>query len=177
MDDWPRIVREHGPMAYETAWRVLGDAADAEDAVQDAFVDALRLHGREVVGNWGALLRHLAGRRAIDLLRRRRGGPHERIDADPPAPPSSRPDAAAEAAEVADRLRQALAALPGREAEVFSLRYFGDLSNVDIAAALTITPGAVAVALHKARARLAAVLEPERDARPRQRIAIERTGP
>ncbi|HBI42561.1 MAG TPA: hypothetical protein DDY78_06840, partial [Planctomycetales bacterium] len=33
--DWDRIVREHGPMVYGTAWRILGCAADAEDVVQD----------------------------------------------------------------------------------------------------------------------------------------------
>ena len=178
MEDWPRIVREHGPMAFETAWRVLGDAADAEDAVQDAFVAALRLHAREAVGNWGALLRHLAGRRALDLLRKRRAAPPGGPDLDPPAPPSAGPEAPMIAAEAGDRLRQALAALPAREAEVFSLRYFGDLTNGDIAAVLDIAPGAVAVALHKARTRLAAVLEPaEQDRRPRHRVATERTGP
>src|SRR5207248_3373631 len=113
--------------------------------------DALRLHREGVVRNWGALLRRLAACRALDLLRKRR----RTIDltAEPPAPKSSRPDAAAVATETADLLRGALARLPDRAAEVFSLRYFGDLSNPDIAAALGITPGAVAVALNKARAR------------------------
>ena len=56
-------------MAWTTAWRILGDAADAEDAVQDAFLDAVRLVRQGAVGDWGALLRRLATCRALDLLR------------------------------------------------------------------------------------------------------------
>lgn len=167
MADWPSIVREHGPMAFETAWRILGHAGDAEDAVQEAFLAALRLYAAGPVDNWGGLMRRLASRRALDLLRRRRAAPPGRTPDDWPASSSSQPDVAAVAAEAAERLRDALAALPDREAEVFSLRYFGDLSNPQIAAALDITPGAAAVALHKARARLEAVLLPHA-APPRQ---------
>ena len=60
--------------------------------------------------------------------------------------------------ELADRLRAAMAELPAREAEVFALRYFGDLPNSEIAGQLRISSGAVAVALHQARARLRAAL-------------------
>jgi RNA polymerase sigma-70 factor, ECF subfamily len=157
LTDWAAIVREHGRMAFETAWRVLGNVSDTEDAVQDAFLDALRLHARGAVRNWGGLLRHLAARRALDLLRKRR--PARPITPDVPAPRASCPDAAAVAAERVSLVRQALARLPPREAEVFSLRYFGDLSNPDIAELLGTSVGAVALALHKARARLQAILD------------------
>jgi RNA polymerase sigma-70 factor (ECF subfamily) len=60
--------------------------------------------------------------------------------------------------ELSDRLRQALAQLPRREAEVFCLRYFDELSYQQIADALSIRVGAVATALHKARARLETLL-------------------
>jgi len=60
--------------------------------------------------------------------------------------------------ELAERLRQAVARLPGREAEVFCLRYFEDLSYQQIAEALDINPGAVATALHKARVKLETML-------------------
>ena len=51
--------------------------------------------------------------------------------------------------------------MPAREAKVFSLRYFGELTNPEIAAALEIPAGAVAVALHKARLHLQALLKEE----------------
>jgi DNA-directed RNA polymerase specialized sigma24 family protein len=59
LPDWESIVRRHGPMAFDTAWRLLGNAADAEEVVQDALLDAFRLHAQRTVTNWGGLLRHL----------------------------------------------------------------------------------------------------------------------
>jgi DNA-directed RNA polymerase specialized sigma24 family protein len=45
---------------------------DAEDAVQQAFLDAWEEHRRRPVRNWGGSLRCLVTRRTIDLLRQRR---------------------------------------------------------------------------------------------------------
>ena len=59
---------------------------------------------------------------------------------------------------MAERLRRAIAQLPDREAAVFCLRYFDDLSYQDIADSLHIRTGAVASALHKARLKLESIL-------------------
>ena len=71
--DWAAIVRTHGPQATRTAYRILGHAVDTEDAVQAAFMDAVRVARKGGVGTWGALMGHLATCRALDLLRRRHG--------------------------------------------------------------------------------------------------------
>ena len=68
------------------------------------------------------------------------------------------PEAAVLGRELAERLRQALGRLSEREGAVFCLRYFEDLSYQQIADALHIRVGAVAAALHKARARLETLL-------------------
>jgi RNA polymerase sigma-70 factor (ECF subfamily) len=161
LTDWAAIVREHGPLAFATAWRILGHAGDTEDAVQEAFLDALRLHRQEPVENWGAVLRRLASCRALDVLRKRRQVTV--LATEPRAPASAQPEVVAVAAEGAVLLRRALAQLPAREAEVFALRYFGDLANPDIAALLDISTGAVAVALHKARVQLRDLLQGEEE--------------
>ncbi len=160
--DWQMIVWEHGPPAYETAWRILGSAADTDDAVQEAFLDAVRLAREQTIGNWGGMLRHLAACRALDLLRKRRP---RNLDVEPQAPLVSQPEAVAVRNELAEQLRNSLAELAPRESEVFSLRYFGELSNGEIAATLGLQTGAVAVALHKARARLAELLKVHEDQR------------
>ena len=158
MTDWAKIVRANGPMAYQTAWRILGNVSDTEDAVQAALMDAVRIHRKRTVHNWGGLLRHLSSCRALDLLRKR--GRLVPLSADLPAPRSYQPDAVAIATEGVALLREALTQLSEREAEVFSLHYFGELSNPEIAETLSTTVGAVAVALHKARMRIKAVLQP-----------------
>src|SRR5262245_17387268 len=143
-------------MVFGTAWRILGHAADAEDVVQEAFLELHRLNGRWPVANWGALLRRLATCRALDRLRRRRATLP--LDDLLLAGGDSGPEAAAIGHELADRLRREVAQLPGREGEVFCLRYFEEQSYQQIAQALDISTGAVAAALHKARAKLEARL-------------------
>src|SRR3954462_13916485 len=71
MTDWEAIGRGHGRGVWRTAWRVLADAADADDCMQEAFVDAVELSRREPVRDWGRLLTRLAPSRALDRLRRR----------------------------------------------------------------------------------------------------------
>src|SRR5262249_43620136 len=155
MTNWERIVREHGGMVFGTAWRVLGHAADCEDVVQEVFLEAHRLARSQTIRNWPGLLRKLATYRALDRLRQRK----EWHSLDGVALPTEEgPEAAAMRQELADRLRQVLPQLPEREGTVFCLRYFEDLPYQQIADMLDSSPGAVAVALHKARAKLETLL-------------------
>lgn len=168
MHDWEEIVRLHGPMALETAWRILGHAGDAEDAAQEAMLQAFRLHGSDSVGNWGGLLRRLTTCRALDMLRRRKtarshvlvGVGSAGVDGngsrefEPVDSHNEPPDARMSQCELAERLRAALSQISEREAEVFSLHYFGEFDNGAIAQQLGCTIGAVGVALHKARTKL-----------------------
>jgi RNA polymerase sigma-70 factor, ECF subfamily len=154
VSDWEALVRDQGRAVYLTAFRILGHAAEAEEVVQDAFLAAWRARG--TVENWPAWLRHVATRRALDRLRR---PPSRSLDGlDPPAAGS--PEADAIGNELSAQLRAALTDLAPREAEVFCLRYLDGLANQEIAVALGIAPGAVGVALHKARAKLESRLRP-----------------
>jgi RNA polymerase sigma-70 factor (ECF subfamily) len=155
VSNWDAIVRTHGPMVFGTAWRILGHAADSEDVVQDVFLEAHRLQ-EERVRNWGGLLRRLATYRALDRLRQRK---HTcSLEQELRVGPEEEPEAAAIGRELAQRLRQAITQLPEREGTVFCLRYFEDLSYQQIASTLDISAGAVAQALHKARAKLETLL-------------------
>ena len=165
MADWDCIVREQGPLVYRTAWRILGHTADTEDVVQEVFLQAHQYVQTRPVRHWSGLLRRLAACRALDRLRQRR----ILVPLDGLELPCNgeTPDEAAVSRELADRLRQSIAELPPREAEVFCLRYFDDLSYQEIAATLSISDGAVAMALHKARAKLETLLlEPAGGDRP-----------
>ncbi|MFO0877806.1 MAG: sigma-70 family RNA polymerase sigma factor [Gemmataceae bacterium] len=157
MADWNRIVREHGPVVFATAWRILGHAADTEDVVQEVFLQAHQTQKVQEVFSWGALLRRLATCRALDRLRQRRRLVSLEGDSIA-APEGGDPESLAMERELSDRLRLALAQLPPREGSVFCLRFFDDLSYEEIAQTLQISAGAVATALHKARSRLESLL-------------------
>jgi RNA polymerase sigma-70 factor (ECF subfamily) len=154
--DWDRIVQEHGSLVYRTAWRVLGHVADTEDVVQEVFIEANRIRLDRPVRSWAGLLRRLAACRAIDRLRQRKT--NQPLEGLMLAAHDDGPEDVAIEHELAERLREAVAQLPDREGTVFCLRYFDDLSYQRIAEVLNIRSGAVAVALHKARTKLEALL-------------------
>jgi RNA polymerase sigma-70 factor (ECF subfamily) len=143
-------------MVFGTAWRILGHAADTEDVVQEVFLQACQLARAGTVRHWGGLLRRLAACRALDRLRQRH--PDVSLNGLALTCADAGPDAELIGRELAERLRAALARLPERQSAVFCLRHFEDLSYQQIADTLQTTPGAVATALHKARASLEAQL-------------------
>jgi len=168
--DWQIIVKRHGPIVWQTAYRLLGNYADTADCFQETFVCALEVSRRQHVRNFPALLSRLATTRAIDQLRQRlRRSRADTKPADRSAPstslragvPSHNPDPAQqlETEELAARLRKAIAQLPQQHAEVFCLRYLNGMSYRLIAKQLGIKTGAAGVSLHRARARLRMLLE------------------
>ncbi len=156
MTDWDRIVREYGPLVFATAWKILGHVADTEDVVQEVFLQVHQLQHLQVVRHWPALLRRLAACRALDRLRQRKNTVS--INGLSLAASDDGPEAAAVERELSERLRHAISQLPDREAAVFCMRYFDDLSYEEIAETLHIRAGAVASALHKARLKLESFL-------------------
>lgn len=71
MIDWQTIIEKHGPVVWQTAYRLLGNRADAADCFQETFVCALEFSRRQRIRNFSALLIRLATVRAIDQLRKR----------------------------------------------------------------------------------------------------------
>jgi RNA polymerase sigma-70 factor (ECF subfamily) len=162
MSDWQSILAEHGATVWRTVYRVLNDHADALDCYQDTFIAAWRLAERERVVHWNALLISLATRRAIDRLRQRVRARGRQTTLDDVAEFAGRgPDPAdrAQASELMDLVRQGMTQLPDKQAEVFWLSCIEGQSHQSISTDLNLPPGEVRVLLHRARVRLARILE------------------
>ncbi len=152
--DWDQIVREHARDMLRLAMRIVGSSADAEELVQEAFLNAYEYQQREEVRNWGGLLHRFVFNGALDHLRTRKTTVS--LSEAGPASSADDPSRLAEARELADRLRCEITKLPRQQSEVFCLCHLAGRSNHQIADALGIQEGAVATALHKARERLTA---------------------
>lgn len=152
------LAHQYGPLVFKAAYRVLGDAALAEDVQQDVFLRLLEAPPREV-NSWPAYLSASAVRGAIDVLRRQRRW-WRVLPLWSAQEPAAAPSAEHEniALERGRQLRDALAALPRREAQCFGLRYLQGLDIGDIAQALAMSENNVNVTLHRARRRLEARL-------------------
>lgn len=143
----------HG-LIFRTAYRITGNAADAEDVLQTIFLRLLRQpQATRQMGNEESYLRRAAINASLDLLRARQG--IRAIPLDEEAIKGRR-QAGGDLADpgLKDCLRRAFASLSQRSAEVFALRHFEDFSNQKIAETLNISPVLVAVTLHRTRRQL-----------------------
>jgi len=163
MIDWDRIVEEDGPAVWRICWRLLCNRADAEEAFQETFIAAVELSRREKLATPRAILQHLATARSIDRLRarQRRRNRHEAVGEDrlnEETAPGVTPRQSAQASELSTALREALVALPAKQAECFMLHAIDGWSYQEIAEQLSISIDHVGVLIHRARAKLKVLL-------------------
>ncbi len=162
-DAYAALVAAHQEMTYRTAFLVLGNAAEAQDAAQEAFVRAYRALDRF---RDGEPFRPWLLRIAVNAARNRRRSAGRRHGLELRVGASLSPDAAAPSAEAsvlaAERRRiliDAVNKLVTDDRLVIGARYFLDLSEAEIATLLGIPRGTVKSRLSRARARLATRLE------------------
>ncbi len=163
MTDLNAIIAAHSEAVWRTAFRLLNNHEDALDCYQETFLAALRLSRGDEVRHWRTMLVRIATRRATDRLRDRyrveqaAWSVHKRDAARVPVEP---PDARAEAVELHEQVRRALATLPPQQAEAFWLRHLENLTPAEVAESLSLDAGHVRVLVHRAAASLRTILGP-----------------
>jgi RNA polymerase sigma-70 factor (ECF subfamily) len=138
------LMERHGRAVHRLAFRMTGNAQDAEDVVQESFLRAYRnLDHFEARARFGSWLYRIAANCAYDALRARarrlaRVEPAE--DAEdalgemPTGDPG--PDRLAAGAEVRHRVQVAMARMSALERSAFTLRHLEGMSTAEIAQAL-----------------------------------------
>ena len=152
------LVGAYQTAVYNLAYRMLGNAVEAEDAAQETFLKAYtRLNTYDSERKFSSWLLAIASHHCIDRLRQRRLG-WLSLDELPPwrwLSSSSRPEEVVIRGEERDEVRQLLRQLPPHYRAAVILRYWHDLSYQDIAEAMETTESAVKSTLHRARRMLA----------------------
>jgi RNA polymerase sigma-70 factor (ECF subfamily) len=151
-------VRRYERLAWNAAWRLLGDATEAEDAAQDAFLRILDAAPRyRPTASFRTYLYLVVTRLCLDRMEKKR--PH--YVGQPPVSASAEPgptDALAQR-EAADAVRRALDALPARQRAALILRHYEDLSYLEIAGAMDTSVKSVERLLARGREALQRRLE------------------
>lgn len=153
------VVEGYGSLLYGTAYLMLRDRGQAEDAVQDAFLSAWRginkFSTERPLRPW--LLRIVVN---VVLQRKRRKLLHivSLPDAERAATPEPGPEALAEQSWERDEMRIALSKLPGDASRILILRFFAELSLAELAEVLQVPEGTVKSRLHRALQKLHKVL-------------------
>lgn len=162
-DAFAELVNRHWATAVALASRVLGSADLARDAAQEAAVAALvGLDRLRAPGRFGAWFCGITLNVARGLLRRSRAErPAGWTGREPDrASPDPGPDERAELADLAARVRAAVAQLADGQRDAVLLFYLQGLTHREVAAELAISIGAVKARLHQARAALTPALVP-----------------
>lgn len=144
------LYRSRFPDFVRVATAIVGDGERARDAVQDAFVQAVRSRDQQ---REDASLEAWVWRIVVNAARKSRRSHRDESPLDPTAPAANghRDDPTA--------VRAAIAGLSDRQRHVLFLRYYADLDYAAIAEALEIREGTVAATLNRAHAALRPTLE------------------
>jgi RNA polymerase sigma-70 factor (ECF subfamily) len=152
------LVGRKLPRILGLAHRMLGDAAEAEDVAQEAFVRIWRQAAKWRPGEarFDTWLHRVALNLCYDRLRRRReiatDAPPEVADEGPA------PDRGLLAQDTGERVGEALARLPERQREAIVLCHYQELGNIEAAAVMGVTVEALESLLSRGRRALRANL-------------------
>jgi len=165
-----RLMRTHNRLLYRLTRSILGDDAEAEDAVQEAYLAAYRniasFDGRAKLSTW---LARIAINQAYARLRKRKRagvvvaleaarngerGPSNEEEETMVDEAAERPDALALRSELRRLLERRIDALPEQFRTVFILRDVEELSVEETAECLDIQPATVRTRAFRARALL-----------------------
>lgn len=168
------LLTANNQRLFRAAWSILGNRAEAEEAVQDGYMKAFAampgFKGEAALSTW---LTRIVINEALDRARRakRRTAMLEargvavmddyREALMQGSETHRSPEQAMMRRELARLMESAIRALPATFRPVFVMREVEGLSVADTAAALGITEQTVRTRLHRAKARLKAALEPD----------------
>ena len=163
------LYDRYSGIVYSLACRLMSDAGEAEDVVQDVFSQAWRQAARydsRRAGVSGWLLM-MTRARAIDRLRARRSRPGLNRATEPPlyepVDPAPGPEVAAVTAVEVDRLRGALDELNETQRTAIELAYYGGMTQVEIAEKLEEPLGTVKTRIRTGLLKLRSALSADKE--------------
>jgi len=176
-----QLVLAHQCMAYNVAYRILGDADAAADATQDAFLSAFKAIRQFRGGSFKAWILRIVTNSCYDQLRTKQRRPADSLDdldveedhLRSLRDPSERPDEYVERRQLDQMLQAGIRRLPAEQRVVLVLSDVQGLNYQEIAAATGLSLGTVKSRLSRGRARLRGLLLEQRELLPaRYRLRV-----
>jgi RNA polymerase sigma-70 factor (ECF subfamily) len=170
-----QLVLSYQSMAYNVAYRILGDRDTAADATQDAFLSAFKAISKFRGGSFKAWILRIVTNACYDQLRQKKRQPTTSLDALlvlEPAPvrsltaPEESPEEYALRQELSKVIQVGIGTLPPDQRVALILSDVQGLSYQEIAEATGVSPGTVKSRLSRARGKLRDFLLEQRELLP-----------
>jgi RNA polymerase sigma-70 factor, ECF subfamily len=155
------LVRQYQDQLYRVALRMLGNPHDAQDAVQDTFLQAWQhLPGFRGEAQFSTWINRILLNRCHNVHRSRHPtGPLPESDAAPEMPRTPAAETLAVESQRGDAVRRALLSLPLDQRAPLVLTTFGGYTHAETGRILGISEGAAKVRAHRARRALSSLLQ------------------
>jgi len=171
-----QLVLQYQGLAYNVAYRVVGDEEMAADATQDSFIKAYKAISQFRGGSFKAWLLRIVTNSCYDLLRKKQRRPTEPLDdllVDPDhsslmTDESESPEDRALRGELGHAIQACIATLPHDQRAVLVLSDIQGMSYQEVASVTGVSVGTVKSRLSRARAKLRDVLQENRELLPHQ---------
>ena len=155
MYDWEHIRSQHGPLVWNTIWRILRHESDVMDCYQEVFLEAFRTSQCGPIVNLPGLLKWLAVRRSLDVLRKRKPDVQTVPGYDLEELAQINPtNTSGEIAELLDAIRNELNSLSAGQAQAFWLCCVEEMTYREAADVMNINAKHVGMLVHRARRHL-----------------------
>ncbi len=163
IDAYNALVLHYQELAYNVAYRIVGDGDSAADATQEAFISAYRALGRFRGGSFKAWLLRIVTNACYDELRRRRRRPRASLDAlyvedeapdSPLNPHPEQPETYIQRMDLQAAIMDCLQTLPEDQRTVAVLSDIEGFSYDEIADAIGVALGTVKSRLSRSRSKL-----------------------
>lgn len=153
---WDEVVRQHSARVYRLAYRLSGNAHDAEDLTQETFVRVFRSLANYQPGTFEGWLHRITTNLFLDLVRRRQRIHFDALPEDAERMPGSAPSPEQVYADtyLDPQIQAALDALPPDFRVAVVLCDIEGLTYQEIAATLGIKLGTVRSRIHRGRVQL-----------------------
>lgn len=158
-DAFRMLVEAHAAVPHRIAWRMIGDAAEAEDIAQEALLKLWENAARWQPGGAGvaAWLTRVAVNQCLDRLRRRRFASDEAVPERADDAPGA--DETLDAERTCAAAKACVGALPDQQRAAIVLTYYEDMPNMMAAETLEMNIKAFESLLFRARKALRLAFE------------------
>ena len=155
-----QLYRQYSKAMYNTSLRIVNNSADAEDVLQESFLDAFRsLHDFHYRSTFGAWLKKIVINKSINILRKRRNDFVDMESTELQAVTDEEPEKEEDMQYKVEEVKRMITRLPDGYRTVLSLYLLEGYDHEEISQILNISHNTVRTQYVRAKQKLLTIIK------------------